>query len=245
MDEGEDASLALDTIHLWKTDLDVTPPELSSLEQTLDPGERERGNRFRFPRHRRRFVAARGVLRDVLSTYVALAPEDLQFSYSEAGKPELAAEQNPDGVRFNLSHAHELALIAISRGAPVGVDLEHRRDLDDVFGLAQRHFSPIELAELSALPRELWEAGFFACWTRKEAYVKATGEGLSTALDRFAVSVSPHEPPQLLHVDGDPERARGWRLMDVSPAPDYVATLAVQREDWQLVTHHWRPVGIR
>jgi 4'-phosphopantetheinyl transferase len=212
---------------------------VESLGCTLDSAELRRAKRYRFERDRRRFIAARGLLREVLSRYVGVEPGQLCFCYGPQGKPQLVEERGADALRFNVSHAHELALLAVTRGREIGVDLEYvRPDLADI-GIVERFFSPRETAALRLLPAAEQSEAFFNCWTRKEAYVKARGGGLSVPLDQFDVSLGPDEPAALLRTRGDAQEASRWSLRRLEPGPGYVGALAVEGHGWSLNCWQW------
>jgi 4'-phosphopantetheinyl transferase len=210
-------------VHLWRFRLDAPADRLDALAETLSADERARADRFAFDVHRLRFVAARGRLREVLGRYLGAPPASLRFAYGPHGKPEL---RDAPGLRFNLSHSGSAALLAVSPDRPVGVDLEEARPLADFESLADRVFSPRERRALDALPPSGRLAAFYLGWTRKEAYLKALGDGLARPLDRFSVSLSPGEPARLLDAFGDPEEPARWSLLDVTPWPGFAACLA-------------------
>ncbi len=219
-------SLALNDneVHVWRVGLDVPTAEMERLRALLAPDEQARANRLVFEGHRRRTITARGALRVILGRYLGVPPASLRFCYNAYGKPALAGE--PGGLRFNVSHSGDLALIAVVWRRAVGVDIEClRADVADE-QLARRFFSPLEVASLLSLPERDRQRGFFTCWTRKEAYIKARGKGLSIPLDRFQVSLAPGEPAALLSVQGD-DPAR-WGLHELRPGPGYIAALAVE-----------------
>lgn len=217
-----------DEAHVWRVALRQDATVVSALRETLTPDERARADKFHFERDREHYVVARGALRDILGHYLAAPPASIRFSYSRHGKPALAGGAVPAHLRFNLSHSGELALVAVTRGREVGLDIELIRA--DLAGLdiAERFFSPREVRALLALPTELRTTAFFNCWTRKEAYIKALGEGLSHPLRSFAVSLAPSETAKLLSTDGDPQEAARWSLVDLSPGEGYAAALAVE-----------------
>jgi 4'-phosphopantetheinyl transferase len=202
----------------------------------LSADERERAARFCFDKHRRRFTAGRGILRTLLGRYLERNPRELTFEYSDHGKPFLAGTPVPE-LRFNLSHSHEVALFAFTSGRDVGVDVEQIRPDRSTREIAERFFSPREARALFALPPEQQTAGFFRCWTRKEAYIKAKGKGMSIPLDSFAVSLSPDEPAQLLWVKDNPAEPRRWTLTTLSPDPTFAACLAADNQPTQF--QHW------
>ncbi|HWQ32050.1 MAG TPA: 4'-phosphopantetheinyl transferase superfamily protein [Blastocatellia bacterium] len=232
-------TLAQDEVHVWRASLALPAWQLRHLWQILSPEERSRAERFRFAQHRDNHIAARGLLRLILSRYLSLDPAQLRFSYGAWGKPALTAETDGDRLRFNLSHSGELALYAIAEGREVGVDLELMRADFTEAAVAQRTFSPREFAALSALPASEWTRGFFNCWTRKEAYIKARGEGLSLPLDQFDVSLAPAEPARLLRVLSDERETRRWQLKELFPGPAYAGALAAEGSDWQLRCWQW------
>ena len=172
--------------------------------------ERARADRFYFARDREHFIVARGVLREILGCYLKRVPKSLCFCYGSHGKPALAGEFDGEAIRFNVSHSHGVALYAISRGRAVGIDLERIRFDLPVAEIAERFFSKREDAMLRSLPTDVQHQAFFRCWTRKEAYIKARGEGLSLPLDQFDVSLAPGEPAAVLGTQRDPSEASRW-----------------------------------
>jgi 4'-phosphopantetheinyl transferase len=233
-------SLSSAEVHVWRAALDPAASCVEQLQRLLSADELQRAARFHFPRDRRRFIVARGVLRDILSRYLGVPPAALAFRYSAYGKPALADVEAEEGLRFNISHAHEMALFAITCGREVGVDIEYLHRTIAYEEIAERFFSAHERASLRAVPAEVKHQAFFNCWTRKEAYIKAHGEGLSLPLDQFDVSLTPGEPAALLATRGDPRDARRWSLQAVAPDPGYVAALAIEGQDWQLTCWQWR-----
>ena len=231
------AALGRDDVHVWRASLDPPAPRLWQLARLLSEDERCRAERFCFERDRDRFIAGRGLLRTILARYLDIAPERLRFRYGAGGKPVLADAAVP--LRFNLSHAGRLVLYALAWGREIGVDLEHIRPDVAAELIAERHFSPWENAQLRSLPAGERAEGFFNCWTRKEAYVKARGEGLALPLNGFDVSLASGEPARLLRVQNDPREASRWRLHTWRPAPGYVAALAVEGDGWRLTCREW------
>jgi 4'-phosphopantetheinyl transferase len=194
-------------------------------------------------RDREHFIVARGVLRAILGRYLNRVPECLSFSYGARGKPALAGESDTDAIRFSVSHSHGVALYAFTRGREVGIDLERIRcDLAAV-EIAERFFSRREVAMLRSLPTAVQHQAFFRCWTRKEAYIKAKGEGLSLPLDQFDVSLAPEEPAAVLGAQRDPSEASRWSLQDLAPAPGYAAALAAEGHGWRLACWQWSDPG--
>jgi 4'-phosphopantetheinyl transferase len=190
----------------------------------LSPDERRRAAAFHFERDRRRFAAARGILRELLGRYLGVDSSALVFVYGSHGKPALASPW--EGLRFNVSHSGGLALFAFATGQDVGVDIEQERPLPEMDSIAERHFSPLENAALQLLAEPERRRAFFRCWTRKEAFIKAIGDGLSHALDSFDVTVAASEPARLLRVAGEPDASRRFRLEGLEPAHGFAAALA-------------------
>jgi 4'-phosphopantetheinyl transferase len=234
-----DLALSNDDIHVWRTSLDLSESCVQRLRRTLSEDELNRAARFYFERDRIHFIVARGVLRDILSRYLGLAPGHLRFSYTSYGKPALVASHGGDTLNFNLSHSHGYALYAVTRGREIGVDIEYIRPDFATEEIAERFFSARETAALRALPGEVRHEAFFLCWTRKEAYIKARGEGLSHPLDQFDVSLIPGESARLLGTRGDPQELFRWSLQELFPGPGYAAALAAEGRDWRLACWQW------
>jgi len=211
--------------------LDPADKVVAHLESVLDDPERARAARFHFERHRRRFIVGRAVLRHLLAGALGSEPSMVRFSYGEHGKPALAGAR---ALPFNLSNSSELAMIALGGDTPLGVDVERLRAMDDAEAIARRFFSATEVEAFKRLPAEDREAGFFRCWTRKEAYIKAIGDGLTMPLDRFDVAFGRSDPCRLLRVDGDRARAGQWLLAHLEPAAGYLGALARQGVDARL-----------
>lgn len=213
-------SLPPGEVHVWRLVLDQP---LDRFLEPLQPDEVARANRFYFERDRKRFVIARGFLRLLLGRYLTADAARLTFSYGEYGKPSLEVQP---ALRFNMSHSHELALYALTQEREIGVDVERIRADFTSDDIARRFFSPFEVASLDALPPAERVAGFFRCWTRKEAYIKATGRGLSQGLDTFDVTLGARETPALLrNDDGTHER---WTMANVEVGPGYAGAVAVE-----------------
>ena len=225
--------LGADEVHVWRVSLDVDPDPLRPL---LSPDERQRAARFHRDEHRRRFIAAHGALRLILGAYLDADPTSLVFELGAHGKPSLREPFDPGGARveFNLSHSAELALVAVARDHPVGVDIERWAEVEHL-ELAERFFSRAERDALRALAEvaEHLDAGFFAAWTRKEAYLKATGHGISHGLHHFDVTLAPDVDAALLADRLDAAATQRWAMRSVSPAEGYsgaVVAAATLRE---------------
>jgi 4'-phosphopantetheinyl transferase len=220
----EPPSLEAGTVHVWRVALDQPDDKLDRFQRTLEPDELNRASRFHFEKPRRHFIVARGFLRSVVGRYLETQPEALRFSYGAYGKPALASEHV---LRFNLSHSHEIALLAVALDAELGVDVEHIRADFASEEIAQRFFSRAEVEVFNALPKEEQVAAFFRCWTRKEAYIKAIGKGLSQALDAFDVTLAPGAQAELLRAEEDD--VSRWLLRNVDVGEGYAGALAVER----------------
>jgi 4'-phosphopantetheinyl transferase len=233
--------LAPGDVHAWTVDLDEPPADVRRLAALLSDDEAERAARLQFDRDRRRFVMARSALRCVLGHYTGVAPAALRFALGHAGKPALDCPAGTDGLAFNLSHSGGQALIGVARGMAIGVDLEAARQVPEYEAIAKSHFAVAEVAGLFALPQARRMDGFFACWTRKEAYVKAIGGGLSVPLDSFEVSLDPDAPAQLRAIDGSACAAAAWTMWGgVLPTRAWTA-IAVDRNPARLQTFSMCP----
>jgi 4'-phosphopantetheinyl transferase len=215
-------------LRIWHASLDLDDDLAAGLAETLADDERARAARFMFERDRRRFVAARGILRSILGAMLALDANRVRFAYAERGKPSLAGELGHD-ISFNLAHSEGHALIAVANGADVGVDLEAIQPRIEPLAIAERFFAPNERAALRALPEAEHLPAFFRCWTRKEAYIKALGSGLSHPLDQFEVPIEDSGSTPL-HIIESGARAAEWSLRDLSDMPSYAAAVVVRGE---------------
>ena len=213
---------ALEGVHVWCGELDVEADARAICETVLSADERQRAARFLFDRDRFRFIAARGMLRQLIGEYLRCAPEAVVFSYGDHGKPKLSDAQ--EGFAFNTSHANGLGLWAFRSGGDIGVDVEWTGRRVEIDAIARRFFSDREWMALCDLPPEEKRAGFFRCWTQKEAFVKALGRGLAFSLSAFDVAVS--GPAALLRVEG--MDAAAWMLVELHPARGYVGALAFE-----------------
>lgn len=243
--------MASDKVHVWRVSLDWMASCVPDLQRALSSDELHRAARFRFQRDRQRFVVSRGLLRVILGRYLDVAPGGLRFCYGDYGKPFLDPTFDREGLRFNLSHSGGLALYAVARGREVGIDLERVRPVAEAEQIAERFFSARENAALRTCPANLKHEMFFSYWTRREAFVKALGRGVSLPLDQenanpfFDVSPVPGEPTML---SGTGERSREssrWAVRPLLPAPGYVAALAAEGYDWRPVCWHFlEPAGV-
>ena len=208
--------------------LSAEPAVTNELARCLSGDERLRADRFAFERDRRRFIVARAGLRRLLAERLGLRPEAVEFAYGPRGKPALAPRLASSDLRFNVSHSEDLAVCAFTRGREIGIDVEAVRAIEDADAIAARFFSARENDVYRALdPREK-PLGFFNCWTRKEAFIKAIGDGLYHPLDSFDVSLAPGEPARILRVNDIPGDSCGWRLESFSPAEGFVLAIVTE-----------------
>ncbi len=210
-------------IHVRAMRIEATAEAAAGFAGLLSEDERERAARFRFEHLRYSFTCARGALRVLLGGYLGIAAAAVEFGYGSNGKPFL---KSGDSIRFNASHSGDWAVFAFASGCDVGIDVEKVRPLPDMADIARNYFCRAEWEALMSLPAEEREAAFFRCWTRKEAYIKATGEGLSAPLDAFQVTLDADAPARFLHIGHDESAAAEWTLEDLRVAPGYAAALA-------------------
>jgi 4'-phosphopantetheinyl transferase len=231
-------SLSLDAHHVdvWRLSLNLLADSVKSVESTLSADEKERAARFHFEVDKNRYIVSHGVLRKILGRYLHRDPAELTFSVNQYGKPALL---NPS-LEFNLSHSGDFVLIAVTQGRKIGVDVERIRQGISSHVIAQQYFSKAEVAELQSLPLEQREAAFFICWTRKEAYIKAQGLGLSLPLESFDVSLTPGHPAILRATRPDPTESTRWSLLSMDVDQNYAGALAVEKDtlDFRFFSYH-------
>ncbi len=226
-------ALSGDEVHVWRASLDQQPA--ADYAGLLSSDEQTKAERFRFERERRRFIVGRGTLQIILGRYLNSPPENLVFEYGAHGKPGLLQME----LCFNLSHSEGIMLLAVTEKRAVGIDLESIRTDLDPGNLAEQFFSPTERAELEALPSNRKLASFFSGWTRKEAYLKARGDGMTYPWDQFSVSMDCGQPAQLLQVKDDPSELTRWSLRTLTPAPGYTGALVVEGHGWHVAQWQW------
>jgi 4'-phosphopantetheinyl transferase len=231
-----DLHLRPDEVHVWYASLDSS---VRRFAQILSMDEMMRAERFHFERDRKCFIARRGILRTILGRYLSVEPRRVQFCYEKNGKPALANTFGNRTIRFNLSHSNGFALFAFTRDREIGVDIEHIRDIAEMEQIAERFFSIREHSVFRALPKSEKKEAFFNCWTRKEAFIKAIGEGFSWPLDKFDVSLVPGEPARLLRIEGGSNRAFRWSILELKPASEFAAAFAAERGGWRLHCWQW------
>jgi 4'-phosphopantetheinyl transferase len=229
----ENISLNENDIHIWRSSLDLAPEKVANLTAILSEDEQIRADRFRFLKHKTRFVVARAMLRIILGKYLGIAPGEVLFQYSSRGKPTLV--NNADNqIQFNLSHSEELVIYGFTQQKLIGVDLEYLRPIPDLEKLAQRFFSAREYDFIKSLRQGEKKQAFFQIWTAKEAYLKATGEGLANSLDKVEIDITQVPKVGLLSINGSSQITEQWKLYSFTPQDNYLASLAVETNHWNL-----------
>ena len=232
----EPFNVLIHQVDIWRISLDLMPDSVKLFESTLSADEAERAARFHFEVDKNRFIVAHGALRNILSRYLQNNSAELTFSLNQYGKPTLVNST----LEFNLSHSGEFALVAVTQGRKVGVDVERIRQGISSHVIAQQYFSKAEVAELQSLPLEQRESAFFICWTRKEAYIKAQGLGLSLPLESFDVSLTPGHPAILRATRPDPKESARWRFLSLDVDLNYAGAIAVENDtlDFRFFSYH-------
>jgi 4'-phosphopantetheinyl transferase len=229
-------SLSAAEVHVWRIGLDDELP--AHARETLSADEHQRARQFRFSHLTQRFVAARAALRAILGRYTGIAPADLVFTYTARGKPALDVTPRR-AVAFNLSHSGDIGLCAVTAGRDVGVDVERLREDHNPFDSIAPYFSVLERATLQGLDPRARREACYVCWTRKEAFLKARGDGLSIPLDAFDVSCAPSEPARILAVRGPAADRRQWTVFDVGPIERCAGAVVVEGADVRLQRWRW------
>jgi 4'-phosphopantetheinyl transferase len=222
-------------VHIWRLEPEPVV-DLSGYSDLLSRDEQQRAARFRFPHLTRNFIVDHGRMRLILGAYTGLAPRDLIFDFNEFGKPELS---NYASLRFNLSHTNGLSLLALCLDSPVGIDVEAVRPMDDWRDIAKSHFSHSEIVAMQETAESDQQNAFFRCWTRKEAFLKAHGHGLSIALDSFAVSLDREGTPALLECKWEPEETKRWSFVSLDLGSQFAGALAVEGNNWRVRYFDW------
>ena len=221
-------------VDVWRTPLDLPKAAIEDFADMLSCAERERADRFCFEAKRNEYVIARGLLRRILARTVGIDPKCLVFTYGAHGKPALDQEWQGRTISFNVSHSHNVALVAVSIERAVGVDVEQIKQNVECESLAQRFFSPNEWVQLMSLPKENRRQAFFNVWARKEAFIKAVGKGISLGLDQFDVSLRPGEPAALLATHWEAAEASRWSMVDLEVGDEYTSALAIEGRNFTL-----------
>lgn len=235
-------TLSKSDVHVWRANLDQPPELIQQLAQILSADEVRRAERFYFEQDKERFIVGRGLLRTILSRYLGMAANQLQFCYSTRGKPDLVEHLGGGRLRFNLSHSQALVLYAVTRDRAIGIDVEYIRPIAEADQIVKSFFSDYEKTVYHNLPPYQKQVAFFNCWTRKEAFIKAIGEGLALPLDQFDVSLTPGEPARLLRIKGD-EASKHWSIKELTIDKNYASALAVEGHDWKLSCWEWQEKG--
>jgi 4'-phosphopantetheinyl transferase len=234
-------TLAERAVHVWALGLAADASRFATYTAALSSDEIERGARFRFEQHRNRFITGRGWLRTVLARYLDQQPGELRFEYNQNGKPSLRG--GDPSFHFNLAHCDDLAVLAVTRAAEVGVDVERVRPLKDADDIADRFFSRTESAGLKALAPAEKPSAFFNLWTRKEAWLKATGEGLSDSLNQVEVSFLPKEKARLVRLFGRTDELHEWTLRELAPASCFVGAVVTHTPNLEVTCWRWPEPG--
>ncbi|BAZ44768.1 phosphopantetheine-protein transferase [Chondrocystis sp. NIES-4102] len=226
-------------VHVWRANLDLPTNTIEQLTSYLSEDEIARAYKFRFQQHQRRFIAARGILRQILGNYLQISPPNLQFEYSDRGKPSISN----NALQFNVSHSHEYALYGFTYQQAIGVDLEYTRSMPDTLKIAQRFFSPREFKLISDVTSEQQSTTFFKIWTAKEAYLKAVGTGLSGSLSAVEISLDLDLHPQLIAIDGSTTALSNWSIYPCIPTTDYQAAIAISTPVTpdKIYLYNWHP----
>lgn len=226
-------------VHLWCADLNVSENTHKMLVKYLNNDELNRAARFVREQDRSHFIAARGILRDILNRYINLAPENIEFNYGEHGKPSLNPRQNQCNINFNLAHSQDLAIYAITRLNNLGVDIEYTKRNIEALDIAERFFSKNEIASMHVLSASEQVAAFYRIWTRKEAFVKAIGVGLSHPLDQFSVDGSLEKSAINFHTE-NPSIKNDWYVYSITITNEYVAALSLEERNISMLKWHWQ-----
>lgn len=220
-------SLEEGSIHVWRIDLDRFIKDIHTYMHFLSSDERERAAKFRFDLNRNHFIIRRGILRSLISRYLSDHPGKVSLSQNPFGKPILWGE-HANALFFNGSKSGKWTLIALSKNIDLGVDIEDKNQEIDFLNIVNRFFSPVEKSEFLSLSNDARREAFFLGWTRKEAYLKCNGSGLSIPLAHFSVELSPGQPPRLLSPHDPEDSASNWLIADIPAAADYCAALAAR-----------------
>ncbi|MFH2064713.1 MAG: 4'-phosphopantetheinyl transferase superfamily protein [Pseudomonadota bacterium] len=223
-------------VHLWPMNYGhINHADVWRLSELLSAAERSRAERYRFADDQKHFIIRHGLLRILLGNYLNVEPSELQIKYNENGKPFSTANQENGTIQFNLSHSKEMIFYAFTCGRNIGVDIEFIQPMTSMDAVVEGFFSESEKAEYNRLPKDRRTEGFYNCWTRKEAFLKAIGEGLSRGLDTFDISLIPGETAELKRVDWNVQKAGQWGVKSITSIPGYAAAIAVEGSDWTMV----------
>lgn len=230
--------LAVHEIHIWSAALNQLDSSLSKFIQTLSIDERIRAARFHFDRDRNHFIVKRGILRTILGSYLNVEANRLQFCFGKNGKPSLADALGNKTIGFNVSHSNGIALFAFVRDYEIGVDIERIRDIPEMDEIVEQFFSPKENAVFRSLPESEKKEAFFNCWVRKEAFIKAIGDGLYYPLDKFEVSLVAEQPANLVSIKEDSRAASRWSIQELKLSSGFAAAFAIEERSCKF--HYWQ-----
>lgn len=218
-------------IHIYRSSLETTSDKIKDYESFLSADELYKANRYKFEKDRVHYITGRALLRNILSRYLNQFPGEIVFSYSDKGKPFIKDTE----VKFNLAHSGGRAVYAVANNIEIGIDIEYKRELPDALQIAKRFFSEEEVKELSEISDGDIRTAFFNCWTRKEAFIKAVGEGLSYPLKDFSVTLKPGDKPEVKWIKDKTEEVKKWKIFNIDTEDNYVSSLAVKAEDMKVV----------
>ncbi len=214
-------------IHIYRSSLESTAEKLKEFELLLSPDELQKAYRYKFEKDRDHYITGRALLRSILGKYLNQAPDEIIFCYSDKGKPIM----KNSNIKFNLAHSGGKAVFAFSENAEVGIDIEYMRELPDALEIAKRFFSDEEFNEFLKVSEDEIREAFFNCWTRKEAFIKAVGEGLSYPLKDFTVTLIPGVNPEIKWIKDKVDEVIEWNLVNIESDQDYISSLAVKSSE--------------
>lgn len=229
--------LSKDEVHIWQIALNQFDDVVKRSQDLLDETEKSKAANFRFEKDRRDYVAAHGAMREILSFYLDILPQNIEFETNYYGKPFLRSGNNQ--INFNLTHSREWALLAVTKDIKIGVDIEFIRPELAAETLAKQFFSPLEIENLRIIPKQLQTKAFFNCWTRKEAFIKAVGKGLSYPLRDFSVAFSPFEEARLIALENSVQKTENWKIIELNIAENYAAAAAIEAKETQTKLLLW------
>ncbi len=229
--------LERDELHIWHISLIQSQDTIETLASHLDENEWAKADKFRFETERLNYVISHGARREILAKYLECLPNVIKFKENYYGKPFL--RENKKRIYFNLSHSHEIALLAVAKKRRIGVDIEAIRKNFDEINIAEQFFSTSEIETLQSLPRNLRTKAFFDCWTRKEAFIKAVGQGLSYPLKEFSVAFSPFERARLISLENTFLKTENWQIIELNIADDYASAAAIESKKTETKLFVW------
>lgn len=224
-------------IHVWRINFNAQLKAQRFFHDLLNPDEKDRVSKFRFAKDKRKFNISRGVLRILVGEYLEMDPQKVTFRYEKYGKPQL---QHETRMKFNVSHSGDMAIIGFVKDYDIGVDIEHVKNDFNVLDLAENFFSRHEIEMLRTIPPKEQPLAFYRCWTRKEAFIKAEGSGLSFPLHEFTVSMTKDNEAKLEHTDWNPDAKHQWSMFSFKPAQNYIAALAINDSATSFKVFDWK-----